>query len=300
MTYSVEQTRKIVSSVNKALVVAVAISGLLLARDAVRLAGTGPKETGVQKAGGPAGRVMRQPLITYAPILKNNVFGFEAGDIFPVSAVSAKKSEGRASPARVSLSVLGTVAWDKGFGYAFIKGPKEQEVVKTGEDIPGSGRLERVYPDRIIVSFEGEELEVLVLDVKGPVSAEPEPETKAVQAADTGAFARRTGSGEFVVDKMAVEDTISNPQRLMTDARMLPNYEKNGVQNGFKLSEVVDGGIYHTLGLRNGDIVLKVNGLALANPESALQAFTAVRGSDRIVLDFVRGGESKSLTYTLR
>ena len=129
----------------------------------------------------------------------------------------------------------------------------------------------------------------MVLDVQGPSAKEPGPPEPEPEA-KTGGVARRTGKGKYVLDRIAVEDTIGNPKRLMTDARMLPNYGKEGVQNGFKLSEVKRGGIYHTLGLRNGDIVLEVNGLALANPESALQAFTAVRGSDRIVLDFIRGG----------
>jgi general secretion pathway protein C len=297
MTYTVEQTRNIVSIVNKALVVAVALSGLIIARDMVQLVGTKAPETGPKATAKAGGKHRRPPLLSYAPILKNNVFGFDAGDLFPISSARASKVPETASPAQVSLSVLGAVAWDEGFGYAFIKGAKGQEVVKAGEDIPGSGRLERVYPDRIIVSYGGEEFEVMVLEVKGPATEEPGPQEPEAQ---TGSFARRTGSGKYVVDRIAVEDTISNPKRLMTDARMLPHYGKKGVQNGFKLSEVVAGGVYDTLGLKNDDIVLKVNGLALSNPESALQAFTAVRGSDRIVLDFIRGGKRKSLTYTLR
>ena len=112
MTYTVEQTRNIVSSVNKALVVAVALSGLLIARDVVQLVGTKAPETGTKEAGKAAGKVRRPPLLSFAPILKNNVFGFDAGDLFPISSTSASLDTVTASPARVSLSVLGTVAWD--------------------------------------------------------------------------------------------------------------------------------------------------------------------------------------------
>ncbi len=71
-------------------------------------------------------------------------------------------------------------------------------------------------------------------------------------------------------------------------------------QEGFTLSEVRPGGVYHTLGLKNGDILLGVNGLELSDPASALQAFTAIKGANRIKVDIVRNGSPMTLRYTLR
>ncbi|MCK4911350.1 MAG: hypothetical protein KAR83_06895 [Thermodesulfovibrionales bacterium] len=300
MTLSVDQTRKIISATNAVLVAAVVIAGLVVARDAVILAGSGGQ--GVDKATeaeSPAKGYSRTLAFRdYAPVVKNNVFGFDAGELAPISKASmAPQSTGESSPARVALQVFGTVAWDGGAGYAFIKGPKgKQSVVKTGEEIPGSGLLERVYPDMIVVSLQGREFEVETMQVS-PARDKTTPEQGK---APGNGFARRTGAGEYVVDRIAVEDSISNPKRLLTDARMLPHFNEQRKQVGFSLSEVKPGGIYHTLGLKNKDVVLGVNGLELSDPESALAAFSALKGATRITVDILRNGQPQTLTYTLR
>ena len=103
-----------------------------------------------------------------------------------------------------------------------------------------------------------------------------------------------------MVDRIAVEESISSPERLLRDARMLPHYNANKVQEGFTLSEVKPGGIYDTLGLKNKDILLGVNGLELSDPASALQAFTAIKGTNKIEVDILRNNSPMTLRYNLR
>ena len=302
MTITVEQTRKFVSAANVALTAAVVIAGLVLARDTVLLAGFGSSNVDeAKKTEAVASDYSRTlPFREYAPVVENNVFGIKAGKLTPISrtALVPQKSE-KAAPGQRPLQVFGTVAWDGGFGYAFIKNPKgKQSVVKTGQDIPGSGRLERVYADHIVISINNKEFEVNTLQVSPPKDfAAPK---KKKDAKPGNGFARQTGEGEYVVDRIAVEESISNPKRLLTDARMLPHFNEQKVQVGFVLSEVKPGGVYHTLGLKNKDIVLGVNGLKLSNPESALEAFSALKGTNRISVDIIRSGNPMTLKYNLR
>jgi general secretion pathway protein C len=79
----------------------------------------------------------------------------------------------------------------------------------------------------------------------------------------------------------------------------LPNI-KDGRQEGFTISEVVPGGIYQSLGLRNGDILLKINGLEISNPEVAIQAMSALRGMNNVDLDIIRSGKNISMSYRMR
>ncbi len=300
MTFSIEQTRKFASAANAALTAAVVIAGLVLARDAVLLAGSGSSGVDETKKTEGAGTNYSRtlPFRDYAPVLDNNVFGIKAGKLTPISgAALAPQQRDDATPGRRPLQVFGTVAWDGGFGYAFIKNPEgNQSVVKTGQDIPGSGRLERVYADRIVVSIGGKEFEINTLQISPAKDFKPGKQEKKPGKG----FARRTGKGEYVVDRIAVEDSISNPKRLLTDARMLPHFNEQKIQVGFILSEVKSGGIYHTLGLKNKDIVLGVNGLELKDPASALEAFSALKGTNRITVDIIRGGNPMTLRYDLR
>ncbi|HSB52402.1 MAG TPA: hypothetical protein VLD40_07060, partial [Dissulfurispiraceae bacterium] len=64
--------------------------------------------------------------------------------------------------------------------------------------------------------------------------------------------------------------------------------------------EVRQGGMYHNLGLLNGDVLLRINSMDISQPDNALQAFTALRGADRVALDIVRSGAKTTLTYQIR
>jgi general secretion pathway protein C len=96
-----------------------------------------------------------------------------------------------------------------------------------------------------------------------------------------------------------VRKAIENPNQIMTEARLLPYVVEGDVQ-GFVLSEVKSGGLYDSLGLRNGDVLVRVNDYEISTPESALQAFTALKGMDQVQLDVIRHGSAMTLTYQIR
>ncbi len=86
---------------------------------------------------------------------------------------------------------------------------------------------------------------------------------------------------------------------MMTDARLKPNVA-NGKEEGFVLNEVKPGGIYHSLGLQDGDVLLRINEYDISNPERALQAFNALRGLDRVQIDMIRSGARMTMTYQIK
>jgi general secretion pathway protein C len=102
-----------------------------------------------------------------------------------------------------------------------------------------------------------------------------------------------------MVDRAAVQAALADPKQIMTDARLLPNMVE-GRQEGFVIREIRPGGVYQSLGLRNGDVLLRVNEFDISDPETALQVFTALRGMDKVELDIVRGGSRMTLTYAIR
>jgi general secretion pathway protein C len=86
---------------------------------------------------------------------------------------------------------------------------------------------------------------------------------------------------------------------MMTDARLRPNLN-SGKEEGFILSEVKPGGIYHSLGLQDGDVLLRINEYDISNPERALQAFTALKGLERVQIDLIRRGSKMTMTYQIK
>jgi general secretion pathway protein C len=230
----------------------------------------------------------KRGFLEYEGIMKNNPFGFPGGQLKQLLGTR----EGSTSQADFQL--IGTVAGIAGRSYAIVADKSgKQEVVKVGESVFGAGKLKRVETDKIFISGEGREIKIPLTDVLTikDLSASSNPTTTD--------FARSVGKDTFIVDQKKVFNALESPNQLMTDARLQPNFI-NSKQEGFTLREVRNGGIYQSLGLRNGDVLLRINENTISNPENALQAFTALRGMDRVQLDIMRDGSRMTMTYQIR
>jgi general secretion pathway protein C len=234
-------------------------------------------------------RQQRPQFTDYASILKNNPFGFQGGELRPLTASAGTKGQ----PA--GLALIGTVAGPRELSYAIFRDNSGmQEVFKVGEPVYGLGVLSKVKKDRVLLRKGGSVTEIPLEDVQVKEIRNP-----AAAGSPGSQFARRIGSGSYVVDQTRLQQAIANPGQMMTDARLRPNVA-DGKQDGFVLSEVKPGGIYQSLGLRDGDVLLRINDYDISNPERALQAFTALRGLDRVQIDLIRSGSKMTMTYQIK
>jgi len=247
------------------------------------------KDISVSKNVGASQRKMQ--LTEYSSVLKNNPFGFPGGEIKPLTAsVNATKVT------QIAIVLLGTVVGPKDLSYAVFKDNAEmQEVFKIGESVFGLGKLYSVKKDKAVLRQGEKTIEILLEDVK----IKEVKSTVSSGAPFTSAFAQKTGRDAYIVDQGNVQQAISNPGQIMTDARLRPNV-MDGKQEGFILSEVKPGGIYQSLGLQNGDVLLRINEYDISNPERALQAFTALKGLERVQIDLIRAGSKMTMTYQIK
>lgn len=235
------------------------------------------------------GRVEKATLQEYEIILRNNPFGFTAGPLKNLASMSGKHVS------QTEIILIGTIAGAERYSYAiFSDMNNKQEVFRVGEDVFGLGKLRRVTRDRVFISGKNGAVEIPIADIVKVIDVNS-PQGSTVSSA----FAKSVGEGAYLVDQKKIQQAIENPNQLMTDARLLPNFV-DGKQEGFIVREVKNGGIYQSMGLQNSDILLRINDYNISNPESALQAFTALRGMDRVRLDIMRNGAKTTLTYQIR
>ena len=286
-------TRKNVFYLNIVLAVILTFSTLFFVRDMISRHFERQKtaSTNISSATSSAPTLKPRPQFTdYASILKNNPFGFPGGELRPLTASAGTKGQ----PA--GLSLIGTVAGPRELSYAIFRDSSGmQEVFKVGEPVYGLGVLSTVKRDRVLLRKGGSVSEIPLEDVQ--VKEIRNPASAGNYAASQ--FARRVGSGLYVVDQGRLQQAIANPGQMMTDARLKPNIA-DGKQDGFVLSEVRPGGIYQSLGLQDGDVLLRINDYDISNPERALQAFTALRGLDRVQIDLIRSGSKMTMTYQIK
>jgi general secretion pathway protein C len=284
-------TKRNISYLNVVLCILLILSLFFLARDIISVSFERYKSPGDRPGvtGTGSGTERMMLLGDYSRILQNNPFGFPGGTLRPLSGTT------RSTATRTDIRLLGTVVGPEDLSYAiFADSTGMQEVVRIGKPVFGSGKLYSVKHDRALVRQGGKVTEIVFedLNIREVVQA-------GSKTVPPGTFARRVGSGSYVVDQRKLQQAIENPTRMMTDARLKPNFT-NGKEEGFSLSEVKPDGIYDNLGLQNGDILLRINEYDISNPERALQAFTALRGLDRVRVDLIRSGSRMTMTYQIR
>lgn len=302
MTISFLSARRAITFLNLLLAAALILCIMLLARGVIKhsLGGKAKSAKAADAKKTLGGRKAAAPLESYAPLVERNAFGLPPGRLVPLSAYGVDAEESASAGTALDIVLSGTIAWQNGKGYAVVSDRSGiQEIYKTGEDIPGAGRLVRVRPDRIEIDT-GTGTEEVGLSEPSASSAQAAPKSGS-QAGSPSAngFARRTSENTYILNQSEVESSLENPKRMLTDARLLPNIV-DGAQKGFIMSEVRQDGLYKTLGLQNGDVLFRVNGFDISDTETGLKAFTALKGMDRIELDIMRGGSNMTLTYLVR
>ncbi len=97
-------------------------------------------------------------------------------------------------------------------------------------------------------------------------------------------------------DDTLVQELVGNLAETSTQARIVPSF-KSGKAHGFKLFGVKPGSAYDRLGLKNGDVIEKVDGEPLSSPDKALAVFQRAQNQRSVTIEGWRGERPLSLTY---
>ena len=265
------------------LLVAVAWLAALGVSSAVRLAvddvPPAPTEPATPPAAAPPG-----PLADYAVIAARDVFN-------PAPAGTSRS--GRAATFR-----LWGVGLDGNDARAVIEDTRthRQDLYRVGDEVAG-GRIVAIDWDRVTLAHAGGE-EVLELSAPADERAE-EPAAEAPAATAGDARIRRTGENAFVVDRRELAGAVGNMSGLMTQLRAVAEVQ-DGRPAGFRLFQIRDDSLFARLGLRDGDVVQRVNGAAVAEPAALLGFLDRLQTEPRVALDIVRGAAPRTLVYDLR
>jgi len=229
-------------------------------------------------------------LESYALILERNPFG-PSMKLTPLGKIE------KSSPV-TNIILVGTVTGPKNLSYAVLEDKSDtasgkQEVFRYGERVYNYGMLTKIEKDMVELTEGVNTFELKIMDMQIK-----EVQGKNTESAQT-LSPRKISERHYILDQRRVQRMIDKPEELLTHARFLPNIQ-DGKQEGFRISEVKRGGLYENLGLRNGDILLRVNNLEISNPESAIQAFSALGGMSSVNLDIIRSGSRMTLTYEIR
>jgi general secretion pathway protein C len=162
---------------------------------------------------------------------------------------------------------------------------------------PGSqlGGAEVVSIERTRVLLRtAERLEQLPL---GPAAPATPPTTPASAPPALGAGIREVGPDAYTLPREELQHALAHPEQLMTQARIVPVF--NGI-GGFRVVGIRPDSLFARLGLRQGDMVQRLNGLELRGVESALEALARLREGSHFQLELLRDGQPVKKEYSVR
>jgi general secretion pathway protein C len=217
-------------------------------------------------------------------IVEAHLFGKAAADA-PVQLVEQE----HAPDTQLSLELRGTVAAsDEKRALAIIaeRGGAER-VYFIGDAVPGGATLHAVHLDRVLLRRAGR-LEALRL----PRSDDPSQQRRSAAAARTAppppaaAPARVASVQEVVQQSGAALTEIIRPQPVFKDGR----------QQGYRVYPGRQRQQFAQLGLRPGDLITQINGMALDDPARGMEIFRSLADATSVTVTVDRNGEIEMLT----
>lgn len=172
-----------------------------------------------------------------------------------------------------------------------------QELYRVGDTI-GTARVTAIDWDRVTLTDAGiDDTLSLSPPDSSPSPSEP-PVAPAVQAT-ADEHIRRTAENAWVVDRRELLGTSEGMSGVMTQLRAVAEV-RDGHPAGFRLFQIRDDSLFAKLGLRDGDVVQRVNGAEVAEPAALLGFLDRLKTEPRVALDIVRGATPRTLVYDLR
>jgi len=242
------------------------------------------------------------PLGEFGVILKRNIFNPNAKEEELMEPVKKRLHTGLDEAGAVltslPLQLIGTIILsDSKRSVAAIRNSEKDklESYQSGNMIDTAARIHKVEAQKVylqnIATGQLEYIELKEDQMAIPVGASP--------YAPLGKGIREAGEDRFVIDRGMMEGALTNPNEILTQARAVPNIVGGKIQ-GFRIFAIRPDSIYEKLGIKNGDVILRVNGIDLDSPAKALEFYGAISSASDITLDIDRGGQKRSFSYAIR
>lgn len=237
-----------------------------------------------------------EPESAYAMIAERDVFNAvkrEGSEPSGDTPAAYKRSD-------LNLKLWGTaLAHDASESFAIIEdmAARRQMLFRVGDTVAEVATLARVEWDRVVLNRDGSE-EVLEISSARTSGKDAAAAGGAAPAAG-GERIRKTADNKFLIDRRELESTVANINEVFTQARAVPFFE-NGKTIGFRVFAIKPGSVFEKIGLQNGDVINRVNGVELTDPTKAISLFTELQNEGHIAVDLQRNKQAKNFSYEIR
>lgn len=203
---------------------------------------------------------------------------------------------------RATLVAEGAPEWS--MAVVYNNTTREAEVYNTSDgfnQIADDAVLVDVR-DRAVVVRRRDHFEICSCEGDEPIAASPlaaaRARTRDEGGGDEGGVSQ-VSETQYTVERTEVDNALANLSQVATQARIVPSF-KNGKPNGFKLFSIKPGSIYSKIGLKNGDVIQKINGYEMNSPDKALELYQKLKDASSVSIELQRRGQTKNFSYSIQ
>jgi general secretion pathway protein C len=262
-------------------------------------------------------------------ILSRNIFDSTTGPLWPppeTNQPSAAEEQIEELPPdpfappppceTTSIKMVASVCTEKLPEWSFValsNGSGPPMLYRQGSQLDG-WEIVAIYPKAVYLKPSGGRSCSLALfeDLKSAASAqtasaEPAPGATSGPVSGQGGLSEQelseginaVSETEFGISRGLIDKVLQNQAELMRSARVVP-HEINGQVVGVKLYGIRRSSLLGRLGLQNGDLLRTINGYDMSRPDSALEAYSRLRGADNLTVAVQRRGQNLNVSYHIR
>lgn len=206
---------------------------------------------------------------------------------FPDYGVASAGGPGDTSEAPADLGelkLLGTITGDDSVTMALImkRGDKQAMIYKLWSKV-GGYTITKISPTLIHLK-RNEEKFVLNLYDKKEISGSD-------KSGDTGSSGAASGVVKKNVSRAEIQQRVMNDLDKAMEGIKGGPYKVNNQIEGFRLIRIQPSNILYEYGIRNGDIIKRINGKKVDSTEKVLTMWQGFKSESRLVIDVERNGQ---------
>ena len=179
-----------------------------------------------------------------------------------------------------------------------IKEDKEERIF-TENDKLLEAKITKIERNRVYLSRNGK-TEVLAIDFDKWKGESKGAGRNSFRGPNLTGDITETGDGNYAISRRYLNSQLANINQLITEVRAVPNISKDGTADGFKLFSVKKGSLFDRIGLKNRDVLKRVNGVEIDSAEKGLELFQALRNETDFSVDLERNNSKKSLQFSVQ
>ena len=181
-----------------------------------------------------------------------------------------------------SWKLTATIVGSKSFAMV-IKG-RDSKVLRINDILEGY-KVKQIKKDKMLLSTKSDDVWLYI-------------KTKKIKLQKNGIVKVAAKVGTYSIRKASFNRNVLKPEKLLKTVNILPEMESGRFQ-GMKVQSLLEGSFLYVYGLRQGDIIKKINGKKLLSIADGITAYQNISTSSKFSLSVLRDNKIEEFKYEI-